>query len=545
MRRRRFLATLGVAAGLAGCSGLQNGQRSPDGTLTPAPVPEQTPGETPEPFEDGRLGSAAIGESDVGDRTLAISRINYTEFDVAVSVRFGERATTGHPVRLEAQLRSLRETTTEVPLEFPPFAPVTNLDRGRAFDREVLSTGDDDRPGPDRLYLVPANREGLADSVPRIELAGQGEQVWRLAEPIEPWYPDAVRMRAGQRLRETFHLVAPVNATAPPLGRYETSDGRAVATGITAWQTSAPGPRTDSRFGDANVPTLPHVSETQWFHRADAGTRVFLRPRSERVEPPATIAAMLHNHSRESATASSWSFYKLDGGRWYDLGPYLMTGVARPLAPGQRHTWRVAVAHDGDRPSGGFEPADAAFGYLGGGRYALAAGSGPAGQPAALFSLDAPALTVAPSDDVTTARDGSVLTVRSGRPPGDGDAESSVLVLERGAPAPTTETPSPSIVDQGGDGSLGRLIPEQVMHSRGLRNTLPFFEDGVETVRLETTATVTGRATRTVRLNTGASGFRFGGDAYRFHVESGSRSPNGGGTGTPVEPTGTPTRTDG
>jgi hypothetical protein len=72
------------------------------------------------------------------------------------------------------------------------------------------------------------------------------------------------------------------------------------------------------------------------------------------------------------------------------------------------------------------------------------------------------------------------------------------------------------------DGGLPRLLPEQAMRSRGLRNTLPFVE-GTDQVRLRTNDDVTRRALRRVAFRTGGRRFRFADGDFRVTVESTER----------------------
>jgi hypothetical protein len=119
------------------------------------------------------------------------------------------------------------------------------------------------------------------------------------------------------------------------------------------------------------------------------------------------------------------------------------------------------------------------------------------------------------------------VTVRSERPPGDGEAERATVVVEREPSSRDAGTATPTVVGRPDDGP-DRLLPEQAMRARGLRNTLPFFTEGVETVRLETTGTVASRTARVVRFGASQGGFRFEGTVYGFRVGAGEAPTEAG-----------------
>lgn len=507
---------------------------TPARTLTPAPVPTDTATSTPDPFEeDGAHGGAALGSSTVGGRTLALSPNHYRTDDAELLVRFDAPATRDHPARLRAHLRHRDGGATDLPFEQPPFVPRTR------FDHDPRDAGPTHPAAPDRLFLVPTPGTDIATAVPSVELAGGDPGVWRLASAPTDWLPERVERPTTGPLTATFHLVAEPGATAPPTGRYRTRAGDRRLGRLTAWDAERPGPTSDSRFPrDRSVPTLPGRHETRWFHEATRRTSVYLEPDAERLDPPGAVQFTLVNHSREPVGAGDTTVYRLEDGRWYGLGSLFRRGAPRLLQPGDRLRRLVGLAHGpaGDLPSGQY---DVGLGHLGGGTYAVAFGTTRGEyRPAALVALDAPPVTVRPTGDARSSRDGSLVRVSADPPRQEKDADPQTLVLDRLPIGDRTATPQPTAADATG-GRLRRLLREQAMRSRGLRNTLGFLEEGVDRVRLRTTDDAVRRALRRVSRRTGGRRFRFAGGRFRLTVDathagrSDDEAGDGTGTGTP------------
>lgn len=369
--------------------------------------------------------------------------------------------------------------------------------------------------------MTPTQGTGFASAIPEIELAHGGDSggVWRLAAAPTDWLPGRVQVPANGTLTATFNLVADPEATAAPTGWYRPPPEDRFRARLAAWDTAAPGPKRDSRFADdRRLPALPTDDPTVWFHEAGPGTPVFLRPSAERVSAPGTVSFTLVNHATEGVGASDWTWYRLDRGDWYEIGPLFRDAVARFLPPGGRHRWRFAFAH-GDREAAAEDGLDHRFGFLSGGNYALVAGgTADGGLPAALVAVDAPPVTLRPTADARARRDGARVTVRGDPPRDDGDEEPQALVLDRLPIGDRTATPRPTVTETGA--TLPRLLSEQVMRSRGLRNTLAFAAEGVRAVRLRTTDDVVRDALRRVAFRTGGRRFRFEGGRFRITVDS-------------------------
>lgn len=486
MDRRRFVCCLGAAA-LAGCI---DGRRVPGGSGTPTDTPEgagtpertETPENEETPDDDRpQLGAASLVDLDAVDRTLALYPLHYRSHDDAkVTVEFVETATEDRPARLRATLTNAGGSANTFRLaETPPFdGSDSGFPEGYTYRQS--------------LYLAPTEDHDLVERAPSYERDDDG--VWQLGDDPGQWFPDTVRLEPDETVEGEHVLVRHREGSGLPTGRYEFR-GHDRALGLTAWRTSAPGPDGESRFAGASVPPLPDADEMAWYHAADETTPASLRPSVERAELPAGVTLSLVNHAREPLSGNSWNLYKLRDGEWFHVTPWAHTAVLRTIPPGERREWTLR-AFAGHAPDGGTD-GGRDVPYLGGGRYAFEAMFDRDGEThAALFDLVGDAVAVEPAEDVTTERDDERVVVRSPR---------------RDDERPATLTVRPA------DDADRRLLPEQVMRRRlrGLRNTLPFFDDGIAVVELRTDRTVARGATgydgETVQ-------FRFEGQAYEATV---------------------------
>ena len=253
-----------------------------------------------------------------------------------------------------------------------------------------------------------------------------------------------------------------------PTGMFEFSEDFTVW----LWDTRTPGPMEETRFTDIETPTWEYEvggetveNEGSWFHDADRDTETYYRPESELVEPPATVGFELVNRSEEALSGGTRrSLYKLVDGDWFRVAvPEEYHPVRRTLPPGWHERHSLAVRH------GGYEDTDAdtTVGYLGGGVYAYTSGvSSDDGRLAALFKIDAPDIQVEADDDAEVEQ-----------------GETTVKVT-----VPSDETSEFVVRRVEGDVEARRIIPEQMYASgpgfvpnyEGLRNAVPFFENGVE-----------------------------------------------------------------
>ncbi|MEE6210556.1 hypothetical protein U3A55_10355 [Salarchaeum sp. III] len=451
MKRRALLSSLaaGSVAALAGCNERGNATTGTtthdDSTRTTTP----TTSDAPTPPDTG-LADATTAVFETRDRTISLlGGRRRLPSGLVMRAWLSATATADHPARVTATLTNDTEYETTLRLdEVPPFDTTPHASPGRDYDHT--------------LYLAPTERHGFATTVPAVARAESGG--WYLDGPPDRWQPEAVELAPGETLVGEFAVVPERPDSFPP-GRYAFGYTDDPLT-LSAWQSSQPGPTEESAFEDATPPAFAEQSPA-WYHDATPETQAFLRPSAERVDAPAAVEFTLHNHRTEplSGNVYDWTLYKQVEDDWYHIAPWAIPVPLTPLAPGDTHTWTF---HAFSGPSVECENA-VALGHLGGGRYAfhvnMSSESGP--THAALFDIDAPAVSVTPTEDVSVEREYRL--VRASTPDDGGDR--ATLVVQRTDDADT------------------RLLPEQVMRprNRGLRNTLPFFEDGVQKVRLRTT----------------------------------------------------------
>jgi hypothetical protein len=228
------------------------------------------------------------------------------------------------------------------------------------------------------------------------------------------------------------------------------------------------------------VPELPMGESTAWYHEADASTAVYLLPSAERVEAPACIEFELRNRSYErlSGNPYDWTLFKLVDGGWFRIDPWAIPQPLSYVQPGETDRSELSLFH-GDAMAC---DEGRSVGYLGGGRYAYRVGHSRGEETqAALFDLDAPAVSPEPDDDVTVERDGEELVVTMPEWNDDEHPPQAEIVFERAEDADPDR----------------RLIPEQLFRHPmvGFRNTLPLFAEGIERITLRTDRHVVGRTT--------------------------------------------------
>lgn len=494
MRRRSLLTALTAGTvGLAGCSfrwGPEDGD-APPGTADsgPDPTPSGTT-TTREPVDGGEIDGPArapggrVVDVDGGPRTIAIDprTVRYAD---RVRAAVGLSAPAEAPTRLRVILQNVRDHEVVVETERLPLV-------GRSFAK--LEDREAGLPG---LVFAPTEANELSERVPDVERGPEG--YWRVADGVAETapYPRQLRVRSGERIRADCHVVGPPDSADWPTGTYRNAwTGGTVA--LHVWHSERPGPTAASRFGDRSVPS-PGDDDTTvtWYHEAGPETTAYVAPSTERRELPGSVTATAVNHTRTAVGCGYWRLYKLVGDAYYDLNPQLRADVCRQLSPGQRSTYRLVAFADDPVGDGG----DARLvGNLGGGTYAVVSGYAPQGEAVgALVELDGPPVEIRPTDGVTARRDGSTTTVADPRRSAQ-NAEPATATLTRTDEAGRT------------------LIPEQVGQpwNRALRNTLPYVDEEVDRVVLETSLDVLARA-----VEFGVDDYRFAyrGDAYQLTVD--------------------------
>ncbi|WP_123536880.1 hypothetical protein [Halosimplex salinum] len=489
MNRRTFLAAIG-AAGISGCAGFGG---SATDTASPASTESdstgrteqatETPSADPTPWSatdtaasDGvsPSGDGRFVDLETADRTYALTPMRYrTPDEGEITAGFGSTATAERPVTLSATLENANDFENTFRIEWtPPF--------GRLSSRvpEPFHDGDRIRDATYRtgLVLAPTANHDLVDEPPELERDDDG--LWR-ATDVDQWLPERVRLAPGETVEGEYAVVGHPDGAGEgrPPGIYEFR-GRADSTlRIAVWETERPGPGGTSRFERQTLPAISDELSTAWFHDADETASTYLHPDRERDSLPAQVTFTFVNKSRSATECGHWNLYKLAGDQWFHVGPYMHTADCRSLAPGQTKSWTLNAYGTEALPAIGHGDG-ASFGFLGGGAYAVVVGYGAqADQSAALVELVGDDVSIEPTDDVTSERTGATVTVTSPR-------------RER------TETTSPATLTlTSADDADRTLVPEQVMQRRyrGLRNTVAFLTDDVETVRLETSERVAER----------------------------------------------------
>ena len=475
MDRRALLGSL-VAGGslLAGCSDrLGTGTDGDDPgtpTVTPAPVGTNTPADPPSDDPGGGPGQgrslASVVDLETISRTYALAPTSYHSTDDGrVELGFTSTATADSPATVSGSLTNTAPWANTFRLrETPPFGQTNRTGGIRDHDRELTYRSN--------LVFAPTEQSEVADVVPDVELADDG--TWRLAEPIsDTWGPETLRLDPDQTVETEWYLVGRPEGTdrGRPTGTYEFRSGDTDLS-VTVWDTDRPGPTAPREAGDIAIPSLPNTESTDWYYEATPETPAYLEPSIQLVSLPGAVDFTLTNHTHANLSGNSWNLYKRHDGEWFYLEPWAHTAVLRTIPPGGERSYHLRAFHGDPVPCDGIS-----VGNLGGGTYAFESmystdDDAPVdlGSFAARFEVDAPAVDIrpTPSADLAVTREDGTVRVEWPRRP---EVERGTLTVERREDSPAE-----------------RLLPEQAMRARnrGLRNTLAFFEDGIDRVVLRT-----------------------------------------------------------
>lgn len=472
MDRRALLASLAAGGSLlAGCSNRFGTGTDDPGTptVTPAPVgtePPETPTEEPNGDADGGRSLASVVDLRTVSRTYALGPTGYrSDDDARVELGFTSTATADSPATVAGSLTNSAQWANTFRLrETPPFGQTNRTGGIRDYRRELTYRSN--------LVFAPTETSEVADVVPDVELADDG--TWRLAEPIsDTWGPETLRLNPDQTVEAEWYLVGRPEGTdrGRPTGTYEFRSGDTDLS-VTVWDTDRPGPTAPRDLIDIAMPSLPNSESTDWYHQASPETPAYLEPSTQQVSLPGAVDFTLTNHTHENLSGNSWNLYKLYDGEWFYLEPWAHTAVLRMIPPGGDRSYHLRAFHGDPVPCDGIS-----VGNLGGGTYAFESMYGTAedanvdlGNFAVLLDVGAPSVEIRPTPDadLSVERDGSTVRVEWPRRP---DVERGTLTVERREDTPPE-----------------RLLAEQAMRARnrGLRNTLAFFEDGVDRVVLRT-----------------------------------------------------------
>ncbi|AFK18617.1 hypothetical protein E6P09_07520 [Haloferax mediterranei ATCC 33500] len=510
MRRRQFLAAVGLT-GFAGCSkplspDSQHSTAPPSETVTSSSTDTNTPTETDQSPPEGppqNLQSTSIVDLQTAPRTYCLSPTQYRSPDEGIiTTWFTAPATTDHPATVSATLENANDFANTFRIQWtPPFGRITSR-IPRPFGDNLPSSDYTYRVG---LILAPTANHDLVDEPPQVELSSDG--YWRLADGIDQWLPEQVRLDPGETIHGEYVVVGRPEGVGKgrPTGSYEFRGSDDSVLQLAVWDTDNPGPNTQSRFAGTSLPPLSTEETTAWYHEADATTTTFVRPSRERGTLPVQVAFTFVNKSRQTTECGHWNLYKLVDGRWHHIVPNMHFSDCRRLNPGGAETWTLNAYH-GDALSC-LESCGAAgrnVGYLGGGRYAVVVGYGRhTDQSAALVDLLGDSVTVVPTEDVTATQSGTTMTVTSPK-------------YEDG-----THPPSATLTLTEADTADESIIPEQVMRPRyrGFRNTLAYVSESIDTVVLRTDEHV---AESVVGYDNEMRRFVFNGQAYEVTIHRGA-----------------------
>jgi len=446
MDRRRFLAAAGTAL-LGGCA---FGGSDGASTETPTPAPDETPTATP----DETPASENVDPESVVEQVRSADRI--VDFETApLTASLVE----SHQVRTPDGL-GFHYSLVEPETPDSPALVWAAIENRREYEQTFLPTR---VPGFDgSATIVPTENHDLLGYSVGVTRGDDGR--WRRNADLREWREDPVIIGAGGVVFGEYHLVAGDPITP---GRYDNGSSGDVRFIVTVWPTDAPGPEGKSVFEGRAVPEPPFGGPAVWYHDADAETEVYLEPSDERVTAPARVEFTLHNHARERVDITDGPLFKLVEGAWYRV----KSGVpisALEVEPGETATTTLDL-FDGPSTTDEYWY----VGHLGGGRYAYTANRGSQKrQYAAMFDLEAPAVSPGLEEDADIERDGEeVVVTMPERNDAGGHSARTELTFER-----TDADP-----DRG-------LLPEQLFRRRfrAYRNALPAFESGIERVLLRT-----------------------------------------------------------
>ncbi|MFW6321071.1 MAG: hypothetical protein ACOC0Z_04415 [Halohasta sp.] len=462
MNRRTLLSGAATAAlyGLAGCVDGTPEESNSTADEPAADEPTTPDGEFWQSVDDlPTVQEPTVVEFETASLTAAVVGPEQgTDDGFSVRMDFRSGASADAPATLVATVANTKPF--EQPLELRRLGVLDEPSIARTSER-------------DTLFVVPTEDHPLAERTPEYERDDDGR--WRVSDLQDDWYPGTITVDGETGFVAEYYLLGTHLLDEPPIGPGRYRFGRDDSLAIVAWSTDEPGPDETSELADRDPPGLPGERETLWYHEATPETETFLRPDAETVRPPEYISFDLVNHSRRSIQGNpfDWRLYKLVAGEWIPVAPWETPIPAAVVGPGDRSESELAVFHQAPTASDRDRRADEVrtVGYLGGGLYAYTVGfETDDHQYAALIEVDAPDLHVDIGSDAEIVEEGSTTVVE--------------LPNHAEASRPATFT-----VTAGSDDDPDReIIPEQLPRRpfRGLRNALPLFEDGVESVQVKT-----------------------------------------------------------
>lgn len=239
--------------------------------------------------------------------------------------------------------------------------------------------------------------------------------------------------------------------------------------------------------GQADCPPFGDDTERVVCYPEHADAPLSLAPSTDAADlPNADLTFTLANDTDTTFMTNfySWALWKRENGQWFHVAPQVTPDPLHTLPSGESHAWRGTMTSTGHADGGPSDDQDVSVAGLGGGEYAFTTDGWFEDSDyehkvglGAHFELHGEPVSLTPTDDASSTRDGDTVVVTT-------DAESTehtrrAFVVERET-APSNRPVRRRITEQ--------LLRPALSHTDAslFRNTIPFFEDGVTTVRLET-----------------------------------------------------------
>ncbi|WP_232686048.1 hypothetical protein [Halobacterium zhouii] len=246
--------------------------------------------------------------------------------------------------------------------------------------------------------------------------------------------------------------------------------------------------------GQTDCPPFGDDTERVVCYPEQADAPLSLVPSADTADlPNADVTFTLTNDTGATFMTNfyGWALWKREHGQWFHVAPKVVPQPLHTLPSGESHEWRTTMTNTGSPDVGPSAEQDISLAGLGGGEYAFATDGWFEGGDyehkvglAARFDLNGDPVELTPTADASPTRNGDTVVVTTDAEVGE-NAKRAAFVVEAIRVVPPDRTVRHRITEQ-------LLRPMLPFGDRDLfRNTIPFFEDGVTTVRLEAQTTTT------------------------------------------------------
>jgi|GEM_PF-3588543 len=239
-------------------------------------------------------------------------------------------------------------------------------------------------------------------------------------------------------------------------------------------------PTVDSRFSGEECPSFRDTEETRCYHKVGEQPDVYIAPEQEAGNPTEEAMELaLHNDSNGSVwscpLSECWNLHKLVEGEWLSITPFKdVPLVSEPLDAGDSYSWDVRMTDEIVDQRNLSNPGPSEMVYTGPGRYAFTVsvsmeegGGGDEIELVTLLELEGDPLEIKPSGAEEYERETGTVRART-----ENYDEEDRLVL--------SATRSEEAVAE-----VEPMLTELAVQIYPVRNTLAFFEDEIQEVRLE------------------------------------------------------------